>query len=222
MTAANRAHVVRSPQFWWRVATLAACLVGLSTGNHRLVFFTIQSNVIVFAYVAGALYWMLRRGTTDAPAPRLRGGVVTWILTTALVSHVLLNLGANPLPGLVVADPDTALANRSLFLLHYVVPAMVLVDWLLFGPRRAVRWRDAALWLLYPAAYAVVTLARGVLFPTIADRFPYPFLDIDALGPGGVALGIVQVVVVIAVIAIGVIALDRASAAVGDLVQRRR
>lgn len=220
MTAPNRAHVVRSPQFWWRVATLAVCLVGLSTGNHRLVFFTIQSNVIVFAYTAGALYWMLRRGTTDAPAPRLRGGVTTWILTTALVSHVLLNGGASPLPGLVVADAAQALSNQTLFLLHYVVPGMVLVDWVLFGPRRAVHWRDGLLWLIYPAAYAVITLVRAIAFPTIADRFPYPFLNVDELGAVGVALGILQVVAVIAVIAVLVIGLDRLSAAIDDRVRR--
>lgn len=216
MTAAPRARTWGTAQFWWRVAIVAVCLLGLSSGNHRLVYFTIQSNVIVFAYYAGALYWMVRRGIPDAPAPRLRGAVTTWILTTALVSHVLLNEGASPLPGLIDADPAQALANQSLFLLHYVVPGMVLVDWLLFGPRRAVRWRDGLLWLIYPAAYAVVTLSRAVAFPTIADRFPYPFLNIDVLGLGGAVLGMAQVVAVIAVIAAGVIGLDRLSAAIGD------
>ncbi|MCR2814813.1 Pr6Pr family membrane protein [Microbacterium jiangjiandongii] len=215
MTAAPRPRTWGTAQFWWRAAIVAVGLLGLSSGNHRLVFFTIQSNVIVFAYYAGALYWMVRRGTPDAPAPRLRGAVTTWILTTALVSHVLLNEGASPLPGLMAADPAQALANQSLFLLHYVVPGMVLVDWVLFGPRRAVRWRDGLLWLIYPAAYAIVTLSRAIAFPTIADRFPYPFLNVDELGLGGTVLGMAQVVMVIAVIAAAVIGLDRLSAAIG-------
>lgn len=222
MTTASPARVIGTVQFWWRAAIVLVCLLGLSSGNHRLVFFTVQSNVIVFAYYAGALYWMVRRGVPDVPAPRLRGGVTTWILTTALVSHVLLNGGASPLPGLVDPDAAMALSNQSLFLLHYVVPGMVLADWLFFGPRRVVRWRDALLWLIYPAAYAVVTLSRAVAFPTIADRFPYPFLDIDELGLGGAVLGMAQVVAVIAVIAILVVALDRLSAAVGDGLRRTR
>ncbi|MCR2785839.1 MULTISPECIES: Pr6Pr family membrane protein [unclassified Microbacterium] len=222
MTAAPGARVAGTPQFWWRVAIIVVCLLGLSSGNHRLVFFTTQSNVIVFAYFAGALYWMLRRGTTDAPAPRLRGATTAWILTTALVSHVLLNYGASPLPGLFVTDPAEALANRSLFILHYVVPGMVLVDWLAFGPRRAVRWRDGLVWLLYPFLYGVITLARAIAFPTIADRFPYPFLNIDYLGIGGALLGLLQVVAVIAVVGAIVIGLDRAVAALSDRRRRAR
>ncbi|MBD7958010.1 Pr6Pr family membrane protein [Microbacterium sp. Sa4CUA7] len=220
MAAAPRARVATTVQFWWRVAIVVVCVLGLASGNHRLIFFTTQSNVIVFAYFAGALYWMLRRRTPDAPAPRLRGAVTAWILTTALVSHVLLNFGASPLPGLFVADPADALANRSLFILHYVVPGMVLVDWLAFGPRRVVRWRDGLLWLVYPLVYGIITLARAVAFPTIADRFPYPFLNIDELGIGGALLGLVQVVTAIAVVAAIVIGLDRAVAALADRVRR--
>lgn len=222
MTAAPRVRVVGTPQFWWRVAIIAVCLLGLFSGNHRLIFFTTQSNVIVLAYYVGALYWMLRRGTPDAPAPRLRGAMTAWILTTALVSHVLLNYGASPLPGLMVTDPTEALANQSLFILHYVVPGLVLVDWLAFGPRRAVRWRDGLVWLLYPFLYGIITLARAIAFPTIADRFPYPFLNIDYLGIGGALLGLLQVVAVIAVVAAIVIGLDRAVAAMGDRMRERR
>ncbi len=38
-----------------------------------------QSNVITLGYFAGALYWMTKRGTTEPPAPRLRGGVTLWM-----------------------------------------------------------------------------------------------------------------------------------------------
>nr|WP_243847554.1 Pr6Pr family membrane protein [Microbacterium ulmi] len=186
------------------------------TGERRLAFYTTQSNLIVVAFFAVVTYWMIREGTTDAPAPRLRGGVTLWIAVTGLVSHVILNQGANPLPGLFVTDAVTVLDNRSLFLLHYVVPAMVLVDWVVFGPHGIVRWRDGLLWLLYPVAYGAIAIVRGVAFPTVSDRFPYPFLDVEALG-GGIVWALTRIVAVIVVLAAAVIALDRAS----GLVKRR-
>jgi hypothetical protein len=162
--------------------------------------------VVVFAYFAVALYWMVRRGTTAPPAPVLRGGVTVWILTTMVVSHVLLNHFENPIPGLFVADPTDQLANRAIFAMHYVVPVMVLLDWVAFGPHRVVRWRDAAWWLLYPTVYGLVFLWRALALPEVPDRFPYPFLDTDALGGLGSFVEMLRVVAYIAVLGMLVMA----------------
>ncbi|GAA2992852.1 hypothetical protein JOD63_001518 [Microbacterium terrae] len=204
--------VLRTPQFWWRVAIVFACALGLMSGERRLAYFTTQSNVIVVAYFAVAVFWMLRRRRTDAPAPVLRGGVTLWIVITGLVSHVLLNQGASPFPGMADPDAAVALANQSLFILHYAVPAMVLLDWVLFPPHGMVRWRDAGWWMLYPVAYGAITLVRAAVFPTVSDRFPYPFLDYVDLG-AGVVVSLLRVVAVMAVLAVGVVALDKLAAA---------
>ncbi|WP_207207066.1 Pr6Pr family membrane protein [Agromyces binzhouensis] len=219
---ARRVNAWASPAFWWRVAIVLVVLWGLVAGERRLAYFTTQSNVIVFAYFAGALYWMARRGTAAAPAPVLRGGVTTWILTTMVVSHVLLNHFENPIPGLFVADPTDELANRAIFAMHYVVPLMVLVDWVAFGPHRVVRWRDAAWWLAYPAAYGLVFLWRALALPEVPDRFPYPFLDTDALGAFGSLLEMLRVVAYIAVLGVLVMALDRLAWWVGERLRRVR
>lgn len=220
--AAERANVWVTPAFWWRVAIVIVVLWGLVAGERRLAYFTTQSNVIVFAYFAGALYWMVRRRTAAPPAPVLRGGVTTWILTTMVVSHVLLNHFENPIPGLFVTDPRDELANRAIFAMHYVVPLMVLVDWVAFGPHRVVRWRDAAWWLAYPAAYGFIFLWRALALPEVPDRFPYPFLDTDALGAFGSLLEMLRVVAYIAVLGLLVMALDRLAWWVGDRWSRAR
>lgn len=205
-------NVWLTPQLWWRVAIVVVVLWGLVAAERRLAYFTTQSNVIVFGYYAAALYWMARRATTAPPAPRLRGGVTVWILTTMIVSHVLLNHLENPIPGLFVDDPRDQLANRALFAVHYVVPVMVLVDWVAFGPHRVVRWRDIGVWLLYPFAYGMIFLWRALALPEVPDRFPYPFLHTDDLGALGSFVAMLEVLGYIAVLSVLVILLDRAAA----------
>ena len=165
----------RQPALWWRLVIVLAGGFGLTFETSSLVYFTVQSNLLVFGYFVGAVYWMLRRRAMVTPAPRLHGGVVLWIVITGLVAHILLNHGANPLPGLVHA-PDLWV-NWTAFALHYVVPVMVLVDWVLFSPRRAVSWRHIPLWLAYPLGYGLVALARAALYPGFENPYPYYFLD---------------------------------------------
>ena len=143
-----------------RGAIVAALATGLLLGERLLPYFTSQSSIIALAYVVTTLVVMIQRRTSPPPAPRLRGAVTFWLLTTALISHILNNRGESPLPGLVVADPALAIDNWGLFLLHYVAPGLVLLDWALFGPHGIVRWRDTLLWLLYPIGYGVVMIAQ--------------------------------------------------------------
>ncbi len=197
------------PQFWWRAALVAACTVGLLTGDHQLAFYTTQSNLIVAGYYVSVLYWMARRRSTSPAAPRLRGAVTLWILITGLVAHFVLNHGASPLPGLVHGGPATVLANRSVFLLHYVVPVMALADWVAFGPHRLVRWRDLPLWLCFPLGYGVSSVIRAIAFPVVPDRYPYFFLDPSQHGYGWVALQLGQLGAEFAVLGALIIGLDR-------------
>ncbi|GAA1987765.1 Pr6Pr family membrane protein [Microbacterium pumilum] len=217
MTEKSGLHVWKARQLWWRLAIVFVCVWGLGLGAQPLLFFTTQSNIIVLAYFAVAVWWMVVHRTTKAPAPRLRGGVTLWIVTTGLVAHLILNHGESPFPGLVDAAPGVAMANQALFLLHYAVPLMVLIDWALFGPRGTVRLRDQIVWILYPVIYGAAALLRGALFPDVSSRFNYPFFDFATLGFVGTVAALAQVLAIIAVLASGVVALDRTA----DFVARR-
>lgn len=200
------------PALWWRLAIVVFAGLGLITGTGSLVYFTVESNVVVVGYFAAAVYWMVKRGTVDAPAPRLRGAATLYILITGLVAHILLNHGADPLPGLV-SGPDR-LQNWSSFFLHYVSPVMVILDWLCSRPRNASRWKDLPLWLSFPLSYAGVTELRAALFPDFPNKYPYFFLDPSQHGYGWVGLQIVQLTVEFIVLAAVVVGLDRLGTAV--------
>ncbi|GAA0529547.1 hypothetical protein GCM10010172_07760 [Paractinoplanes ferrugineus] len=208
-------RVYATPQFWWRAVIVACGLSGLLMNETRIVYYTSQSNLITLGFFVGALYWMLKRGTTAAPAPRLRGAVTLWILITCLISHFMLSHGANPLPGLADPDPTAATVNRSLFLVHYVVPLMVLLDWVFFGPHRQVRWADIALWILFPLGYGLVIEFRAVLVPEAPVQYPYFFLDPTAHGYGWVVGQFVRLAVIFAVLGAVVVGLDRLASLAG-------
>ncbi|WP_371496031.1 Pr6Pr family membrane protein [Kitasatospora sp. NBC_00374] len=203
------------PALWWRLAIVISAGLGLILSNSSLVYFTIESNVIVLGYFASAVYWMARRGTVDAPAPRLRGAATLYITITGLVAHILLNHGVSPLPGL--GSGPAQLQNWSSFLLHYTTPVMVLVDWLCLKPRNASRWRDLPLWLVFPLGYAVVTEVRAALFPSFPLKYPYFFLDPSIEGHAWVAGQIAQLTVEFVLLAALVIGLDR----LGTLINRK-
>ncbi|WP_024804927.1 Pr6Pr family membrane protein [Nocardia sp. BMG51109] len=186
---------------------MLSAALGLATGPSSLVYFTVDSTVIALGYHLGAVYWMLRRHTADAPAPRLRGAVVLYTTITGLIAHFVLEHGANPLPGLV-SGPGR-LGNWSDFFLHYVTPALVLVEWLTLSPRNASRWRDVPVWLCFPLGYAALVLVRGALFPDFPDRYPYPFLDPAARGYGAVFGEIIVLTIEFVVLALIVVGADR-------------
>lgn len=42
--------VLKRAEFWWRLGIVLAGWYGLTFRNHGLVYFTVQSNLIVFGY----------------------------------------------------------------------------------------------------------------------------------------------------------------------------
>lgn len=211
--SAARAKVFAAPALWWRIGIVLSCTFGIMSQEWRLAYFTTLSVLAVLGYFSILVFCMVRDGSTAPVAPRLRGGITLWIVTTALVSHVIVEGGASPFPGMVDADPAVAVEYQSRFFMHYVIPALVLVDWIVFGPHGIVRWRDGLWWLLFPLAYGVLSFLRSQWFPHVSDRFPYPFFDPSIAGWGGVVLGLLQVLLANAVVAAVVIGLDRVSAA---------
>ena len=70
-------------------------------------------------------------------------------------------------------------------LLHYVMPVVVLADWILDPPRTKLATPDLARVLVFPVLYLGYTLVRG----NSVQWYPYPFLNpANVGGYGNVAL----------------------------------
>lgn len=151
-------------------------------------FFTILTNLVVaVTLTAAALGRRLR--------PSLIGGVTLAIVLVGVVYMMLLR-------GLVELSGGALLADM---LLHKVTPLLVPAWWLVFAPKGRLEWRDSLVWAVFPLAYLSYALVRG----SADGNYAYPFLNVEKLGWGAVALN--SGAIAVAFLAAGsiLVALDR-------------
>ncbi len=135
-------------------------------------FFTILTNLLT-ALVFTAIAFGPETGRGQwFRTPTVQAGTAVYIAIVGIIYQLLLRQLWNPQGAQWVAD----------VLLHSVIPVGYVVYWLLFGPRTGLNWKTAVAWLTYPSVYLVYILARGA----VSGLYPYPFVDVNVLGYGGV------------------------------------
>lgn len=124
-------------------------------------FFTVESNIIaVVSLLISATYaW---RGTVPRWVHYVRGAATIYMTVTGVTYSLLLRN----------VEVDTAVPWVNL-VLHYIIPIVMIVDWLIDLPPFRIRVGSAMVWLIYPILYLAYSLLRGPL----VDWYPYPFLD---------------------------------------------
>jgi hypothetical protein len=147
--------------------------LGREKAGNFFSFFTIQSNIAAAAMLA--LLVVVRRPERSPWFEAVRGGVVFFIAVTGVVFALLLQ-GLQEELQTTIPWVDTVV--------HRVMPLVLVVDWVLEGPRRRLPRAVALAWLGCLGAWLAYTLVRGA----IVDWYPYPFVDVSAHGYGGVAL----------------------------------
>lgn len=159
-----------------------------------LSYFTVDTNALV------AVLGLLVAARPDRSGPwwrALRLGAPLCMVVVGVVYHV--ELRQEGLTGLdLVLDTG----------LHYVVPALALVGWVVATPRGLADAGAALRALAYPLLWLVWTFAHGAA----TGWYPYPFLDVSEVGAGGAALGVLVVAVVLVVLAAAAVGVDRAAA----------
>jgi hypothetical protein len=96
-------------------------------------------------------------------------------------------------------------------ILHTIVPILAVVGWLMYGPRRLTSRRIVWLSVAFPVAWSLFTLIRG----EVVGWYPYPFIDVGALGYSKVLVNCVWVAVLYVGVAAGLTTLDGWLARVG-------
>ena len=173
-------------------------------------YYTMHSNFICLAY----FLWLLIRRDGKRENPTLKGAVVVCILVTGIVYHFMLNGAMEAGVGAVgeVSRMDVV-ANA---LVHYVVPIMTLVDYILFTPKGFMTRSAPALWLFIPIAYVAFALVRAEVSDGMfagfsgLSRYPYPFLDVDQFGAEKVAAMVILILAAIMVLGFLLVGMDYA------------
>jgi hypothetical protein len=162
-------------------------------------FFTNESNLFATALLLYGAYRGLRPGawsSIEAKADSaqvyadgaqaydlLRGAAVIYMVITGAVFVLLLS----------GSKPSVPWANA---VVHYVMPIVIVLDWLIDPPNAPIEWRRTWRWLIFPVVYFSYTLIRGA----IVGWYPYPFLNVSGKGYGrvladGVGILIAMIVV---------------------------
>ena len=139
--------------------------IGLLAGNVQFFgYFTILTNLSIVLVVATAA---MGRGGFFARA-RVRGAVALYIAVTGLIYVLILRPLWQPQGAAWLADTG----------LHYVMPVLYLSWWMLAVPHGQLQLRDLLKWLLFPLVYLGWALIVGAMI----GLYPYPFIDLAALG----------------------------------------
>lgn len=164
-------------------------------------YYTILSNMVCFLYFAVLVVAQRKKEN-----PLLKGSVTMCIAVTGLVYHFMLNgvMEAN-------AEKVSPVLLAGNILVHYVVPAMVVLDYFLFFPKGQYKSLHPIAWLVLPYLYFGFALLRAEISDTrfsgfggAQSRYPYPFMDVDLYGWDKVLLIVLGITV--AFLALGYIA----------------
>lgn len=178
--------------------------LGLFAGAFRprfFYFFTNLSNVVAIAYLIGAMAHLVRSKSnqSDTWAPPFKYAAMMSVTVTCLVAYFLLGGG--------LIGPEGGF-SPALLVLHFIVPIGSVLDWLLFDEKGHMSLAGPFTWIAFPLIYFVYVLfmvnVLGISMNGFGDgRYPYPFIDIDILGAGTVAL--TSVALAVAFVALGYI-----------------
>ena len=168
----------------FRIVAVAVSLFGMS---YRLIivplqgdgfpqlldmlgYFTIQSGLLVLAVFISLLVNQLRGTPEKAFSPKVRGAVLLYIIITSVIFMVMLN-GTFETQGL----------NKIvLYINHLGTAILLLIDNIISIKPRTYKWSLLFWWLIYPIAYLIFSIIKGIFF----DRFRYYFLNFNEFGLG--------------------------------------
>jgi hypothetical protein len=159
-------------------------------------FFTVQSDllaaIVTSLAAVGAGRMPARSRLTSAIAVYVvAGGIIFFLTLRPVWDHHGLQL---------LAD----------ILLHYVTPVLYVAFWLAVVRKQDLRWRDALVWLIYPAAYFAGVLMLGI----VSGFYPYPFLDLHALGAAMLAINLAALIGAGLAVGLLAVAVGRAAGAI--------
>lgn len=180
----------------WKIAILVFGLWGLLDGSGILAgnytsnfphMFTNISNIFACGYFACAVVHMIRNKDAkdeDTFAPFFKYTATISLLVTMIIGHAMLFHA-------LVQDGHIV---WHLIVMHYVVPIMTLLDWLLFDKKGKMPAWGPLTWVSLALGYLAFSMIAVGVFGvymgggTTADitAYPYTFLDPAIVGTGGV------------------------------------
>jgi hypothetical protein len=151
-------------------------------------FFTILTNILVTV----SLTMVYLKGISEKghflTRPKTLTATAVYITIVGLVYNVILRFQWAPEGLAKIADE----------LLHSLMPVLFIFFWVKFVPKQNIQWKNILPWLIYPLLYLIYSLVRG----SVVQWYPYPFVDVTALGYSKVFVNSAMVTAAFLVIAV--------------------
>ncbi|RDG29684.1 hypothetical protein DV872_20440 [Oceanispirochaeta sp. M1] len=170
-----------------------------------IYFFTIQSNLIL------AIYWILSPLVRKKSHPVFSLVVTTNMVITGSIFIMLIDEGFTDklylmLENKIISSMVHYISMASSIITHYMMPALALLDFLVFVDLGTLKPGRKIFVLIYPICYFIFHL----IYSSLSGNFIYPFFDPDFVG-GNVLVVLLTLGMVAAVflIGIGLVALNR-------------
>lgn len=147
---------------------------------NSISYFTILSNIMCFCVL---LYSAVKRNAYASKRFNLvyGGALLSITLTFFVYSFVLAN------SDFTMRAMENVTFDNGDILVHYLVPAIMWVDFLWIMPHRIFLKEYITKWLIIPVIYFIITMikAYGYNYFNVSDefkRYPYDFLNIEVNG----------------------------------------
>lgn len=143
--------------------------------THPLLFFTIESNLML------ALYWILSPFIKKLRKPSIYLAVTTYMFITGFVfvfflDNSFIEIIYNKLLQKEITDIVHYYTLTSSIITHYLMPTIVVLDFLLFT---SVKFKKSLyLILVFPITY----FATSMIIGAYTKVYPYPFLNAEFMG----------------------------------------
>jgi hypothetical protein len=156
-------------------------------------YFTIWSNIVVG--IVMTMLWLGSKRTSTKLFAVLRLDALIMITVTGLVYALVL----------APSDHLEGWQYLSNSLEHYITPVLTIVVFIVFGPRKQLRYGFVLPALVLPMIWVALTLVRG----TFINAYPYGFINVAKWGYGTVFINLVGIVVIGVLFGLVFVAIDR-------------
>lgn len=93
------------------------------------------------------------------------------------------------MPSFRKAPPESAefkmTHSFSNYCVHYIVPLLSLLNWLIFSKKEALQYKWGLIWIIIPWIYVIYSVIRGLrgdIFENTNSAYPYDFMDLGKYG----------------------------------------
>lgn len=153
-------------------------------------YFTIESNLIAIAVLLVSAFAVTTKKESHT-ITLLRGWSTANMILVGVVFSILL-------AGL---DARLTAVPWDNIVLHYIMPIIVVFDWLLFRPQNQISLKHGLLWMIFPVVYVLYSLVRGA----VTAWYPYPFLNPTEHGYGKVAIVCLVITIGLGIVVYGLV-----------------